>query len=166
MFILSDWGVANGAFFSLVSGIYGTVARMYDIILQVSSNSDLQVSLKISDFANTIYVLAGVFMLFRVVIGLLQMLINPDKVTDKQVGAGKLMTRIVTCIVLLWVFYPSGVLLAPYNSKTGEGGLLPRLETAILGTNGDGLIDKILRGKDKIKGKAIFKYYSKFAILK
>ena len=152
MFILSDWGVANGAFFSLVSGIYGTVARMYDIILQVSSNSDLQVSLKISDFANTIYVLAGVFMLFRVVIGLLQMLINPDKVTDKQVGAGKLMTRIVTCIVLLWVFYPSGVLLAPYNSKTGEGGLLPRLETAILGTNGDGLIDKILRGKDKIKG--------------
>ncbi len=153
MYILADWGVANGAFFHLVSGIYGTVARVYDVIIQVSSNSDMQTSLQISDFANTIYVLAGVFMLFRVAIGMIQMLLNPDKVTDKQVGAGKLLTRIVTCVILLWAFYPSGVLLKPYDKTTGDGGMLPRMEQAILGTNdSEGLFDTVLRNRDRIGG--------------
>lgn len=153
MYILADWAIANGTFFHLVSGIYGTVARLYDVIIQVSSNSDMQVSLKISDFANTIYVLAGVFMLFRVAIGMIQMLINPDKVTDKQVGAGKMLTRIVTCVILLWAFYPSGVLLKPYDKATGDGGMLPRIEQAVLGTNdSEGLFDTILKNKDRIGG--------------
>lgn len=153
MFILADWGVANGTFFNLVSGIYGTVARLYDIIIKVSSNSDMQVSLQISNFANTIYVLAGVFMLFRVAIGMIQMLLNPDKVTDKQAGAGKMITRIITCIILLWAFYPNGVLIKPYDKTTGEGGLLPRMEQAILGTNDtEGLFDTILKNRDRIGG--------------
>lgn len=153
MFILDGWGVTNGAFFNLVSGIYGTVARLYDIIIKVSSNSDMQVSLQISNFANTIYVLAGVFMLFRVAIGMIQMLINPDKITDKQAGAGKMITRIITCIILLWAFYPNGVLIKPYDKTTGEGGLLPRMEQAILGTNDtEGLFDTILKNRDRIGG--------------
>ena len=153
MFILADWGIANGTFFNLVSGIYGTVARLYDIIIKVSSNSDMQASLQISNFANTIYVLAGVFMLFRVAIGMIQMLLNPDKVTDKQAGAGKMITRIITCIILLWAFYPNGVLIKPYDKTTGEGGLLPRMEQAVLGTNDtEGLFDTILKNRDRIGG--------------
>ena len=153
MFILADLGIANGTFFNLVSGIYGTVARLYDIIIKVSSNSDMQASLQISNFANTIYVLAGVFMLFRVAIGMIQMLLNPDKVTDKQAGAGKMITRIITCIILLWAFYPNGVLIKPYDKTTGEGGLLPRMEQAVLGTNDtEGLFDTILKNRDRIGG--------------
>lgn len=150
MFILAE--ITNNAFFSLVSGIYGTVARVYDLILQVASNSDLQVSLQASDFANAIYVLAGVFMLFRVAIGMVQMLINPDEVIDQKAGMGKILGRIIVCITLLMLLYPSGILLKPYDKKSGEGGLLPRMEQAILGTNGDGLLENILKGKSKIGG--------------
>ena len=56
-------------------------------------------------FAQSLYTIAGVFMLFRVTVGLINMIINPDQVNDKNAGAGKLLTRIVTSIVLLLVLH-------------------------------------------------------------
>lgn len=121
--------------FGIVSGIYSTVARVYDILLQLVENNGSLGDFAFADIAATMYVLAGVFMLFRVTIGMIQMVINPDQMNDKQAGAGKLITRIVTSIILLLAFVPNGLLF-------GSDGLFKRLERALLAN--DGLIEQFM----------------------
>lgn len=53
------------------------------------------------DFQKRVYVIIGIFMLFRIAIVLLNYLINPDKMADKQAGAGKLITRTAIAIIML-----------------------------------------------------------------
>lgn len=111
--------------FGIISTIYRTVMKVYDILIGIAQNTDNYINISFGSVASTVYVLAGVFMLFRVVIGMVQMLINPDLVSDKQAGAGKMLVRIITCIVLLLAFQPNGLLF-------GENGLFNRLEGALL----------------------------------
>lgn len=127
--ILSLW---NDISYSIVKSLYGTVMRAYEFIGELA-HDDL--ALNFASFAASIYVLAGVFMLFRTVIGLLQMLVNPDQVSDKQAGAGKLLTRIVVALILLILFQPSGFLL-------GEDGLMNKIQNALLAE--DGLVNNII----------------------
>lgn len=124
----------NEIFFNLVSGLFGTVAKIYDIMLKLVQENGMRDYVQLDDISTTMYVLAGVFMLFRVVISMIQMLINPDQMTDKNVGAGKLIIRIVTCIIMLMVFVPNGLIF-------GKNGILPRLESALLAD--DGLVTRI-----------------------
>ena len=51
--------------------------------------------------ANRLYVLIGIFMVFRVTFSLIQMLANPDMMSDKEKGIGKLATRVVIALSLL-----------------------------------------------------------------
>ena len=137
--------------FNIFSGIYSTVARVYDILLQIINNdSNLSSAAypSFSTFATSIYVLAGVFMLFRTVLSLVQMLINPDQMTDKNAGAGKVVVRIVVSIVMLILFVPGGLII-------GQGKLLEQLQSAIVGTpdpktgkTTDGLIPNIFDSKN------------------
>lgn len=48
-----------------------------------------------------IYVILAIFMLFKVTVSLLTYLVNPDAMSDKQQGLGKLVTRILVTFVLL-----------------------------------------------------------------
>ena len=124
----------NEIFFNLVSGLFGTVAKIYDIMLKLVQENGMRDYVQLDDISTTMYVLAGVFMLFRVVISMIQMLINPDQMTDKNVGAGKLVIRVITCIVMLMVFVPNGLVF-------GANGILSRLESALLAR--DGLVTRI-----------------------
>lgn len=72
------------------------------------------------------------------------MIINPDQVRDKNVGAGKLLTRVVTSILLLLLFQPTGFLL---DRNPEDLGLLHRLQSAIIGTENEaGVIDRLFSG--------------------
>ena len=142
----------NDVFFDLVSGLFGTVARVYDIIIRIAENEVTKTSIGIADFATTLYVLAGVFMLFRVILSMIQMVINPDLVSDKQAGAGKIVIRVVMAIVMLIAFAPNGILFRSDDPKTADsdGGLFSRVENAILAD--DGLIKNILVNEGSIGG--------------
>lgn len=142
----------NDVFFDLVSGLFGTVARVYDIIIRIAENEVTKTSIGIADFATTLYVLAGVFMLFRVILSMIQMVINPDLVSDKQAGAGKIVIRVVMAIVMLIAFAPNGILFRADDPKTADsdGGLFSRVENAILAD--DGLIKNILVNEGSIGG--------------
>lgn len=83
----------------------------------------------ISDFRNNLYILIGIFMVFRLGISLINYLINPDAISDKQAGAGKMLTRIVTSFLLL-IGMP--IIF----------GLATDLQTAILGN--DGALDNLM----------------------
>ena len=127
--------------FGIVAGIYGTVMKIYDILYDIAKNTNQYINMDLEAFTSGLYVVAGVFMLFRVVIGLVQMLLNPDQITDKQVGTGKMITRIVACIVMLLAFQPNGILF-------GENGLLNRIENALL--QDDSIIYQIVNPDTKV----------------
>lgn len=122
--------------FSIVSGIFTMVAKVYDIMINLVLNQGTLDNYNFQEFAATMYVLAGVFMLFRTAIGMIQMLINPDLINDKQAGASKLITRIVVSIVMLIAFVPNGLLF-------GSGGLFARVEDALLAP--DGLVTRLMK---------------------
>ena len=95
--------------------LYVLVGNFFNIILQISSIDQLSI---ISDLYNKIqsrvYVVIGILMIFKVTMSLLTYLANPDKVNDKQSGTGKLITRLVTSLLLL-IFVPT--LLFPLLSE-------------------------------------------------
>lgn len=79
-------------------------------------------------FETRIYVILGIFMLFKVAVSLLTYLVNPDKISDKQEGASKLVTRIMVTLVML-ISLPSFFNLATeFQNK-----LLPALPRLIIG---------------------------------
>ncbi len=53
------------------------------------------------DITKKIYIIIGIFMIFRVAFSLIQMLANPDMLADKEKGAGKLATRVVIVFALI-----------------------------------------------------------------
>lgn len=57
-------------------------------------------------FEQNIYVILGVFMLFKVTVSMLTYLVNPEKISDKQTGASKLVVRIIISLVML-ILLPS-----------------------------------------------------------
>lgn len=126
-----------GIFYGIVSGIYSTVAKIYDIMLELVQSPSDMFTINLGNILDTAYVAAGVFMLFRVIIAMIQMFLNPDTVTDSSAGAGKLVTRVVTVIVLLIALKPTGFIL-------GDSGLLRQIENALLAD--DGLITNIING--------------------
>ena len=130
--------VIEEGLYTIIAGIYTFIARIYDIMLklvQSGSEAGSIADFYISDVATVMYTIAGVFMLFRVTIAMINMLINPDAINDGKAGAGKLITRIVTSILLLIVFVPNGFIF-------GDDGILTRLEGALLAK--DGLINNIM----------------------
>lgn len=129
--ILGFWSSIE---FGIINGIYSLVIKVYDIMEKILKDNAMDMS-KFESIATTLYVLAGVFILFKVVIAMIQMILNPDLVTDKQAGAGKLITRIVTCLIMLIAFSPNGFLF-------GYEGLFSRIEKAVLAD--DGLINNII----------------------
>lgn len=129
--VFFDWSEIS---FGIINGIYSVVIRIYNIMLGLVNQENMDMS-QFENIATTMYVLAGVFILFKVVIAMVQMILNPDLVTDKQAGAGKLITRIVTCLIMLIAFSPNGFLF-------GYEGLFSKIEKAVLAD--DGLINNII----------------------
>lgn len=53
------------------------------------------------DIMDRVYVILGIFMLFKITISLITYLADPDKINDKEQGISKLITRIITVMVML-----------------------------------------------------------------
>lgn len=140
-------GIFEKISFGMVSGIFMMVAKVYDLLLKIVHQTYKMDASYFEQFATTVYVLAGVFMLFRTVISLIQMLINPDQINDKQVGAGKIVTRIITCIIMLMVFAPNGILF-------GQSGLFAEVEDALLAEQ-DGLVTRMVNLSEPDKSDEI-----------
>ena len=100
---IKSWFNVGQIFVSFLGGIYRTVANIYELMLEfatlVSQNNSVMSA--IENIMDQIYVLIAVFMLFRITVTMIEYLIDPDKVTDKSMGAGKLITRIVVSLALV-----------------------------------------------------------------
>lgn len=84
----------------------------------------------VEEMRSRIYVLLGIFMIFKISISLINYMINPDALADKEKGAGKLVARVVTSLALL--------IMLPFvfeRLQTAQEVFLPVLPKIILGKN-------------------------------
>ncbi|MBQ6546984.1 MAG: hypothetical protein IJL74_03190 [Bacilli bacterium] len=147
--ILLGWASIG---FGILAGLFGTVARIYDIMLKLTGYySDGGVPdnfiITTTNVMTTMYTLAGVFMLFRVTLSMINFLIEPDKLNDAQAGPAKMITRIITSLAMLLLFVPNGWI---FNKNPDDPGILMRIERALLAE--DGLINNILPEVNGEKG--------------
>lgn len=79
---------------------YKVLSSLYNLFTEIS-----QLSLYSEDIMQTlnqrIFLILGIFMLFRVAISLINYLISPDKINDSAKGGKKLITNIIVSLVLL-----------------------------------------------------------------
>ena len=119
-------------FTELCCGVYTTVAKAYNLMLSFTNGKAFNVSVindTITSITDTIYVLVAVFMLFRITVTMFEYLIDPDRVADKQTGAGKMITRVIISFILIMTFKS---LIVPkldelQNALLAEDSILSRL---------------------------------------
>lgn len=96
--------------FFLDNIIYSIIPIIYKLFIYLS-----EINLFTGDgddpfhaIVNRVYVLLGIFMLFKVSFSLIQYLIDPNSFSDKSKGFGKLVTNAIVTMVLLvavpWIF--------------------------------------------------------------
>lgn len=106
MFILSVpdvnwlWNALFGIFSAIDSMIYGLVSVVTQGFFNLSY-IEIFSSETIKDLTARIYVVLAVFMVFKLAFSLIQYVVNPDQVSDKQAGMGKLVSRTATAFILL-----------------------------------------------------------------
>lgn len=84
------------------AGLYRSIAAIYtDMLNLVDTFNDSALAETLNNISANVYVLVGVFMLFRIGVSLLNYLVDPSKLDDKKVGGGQLVTHILISIVLL-----------------------------------------------------------------
>lgn len=98
--------------------------RVYGYALEIALNSRNQEEINefLKGLTSSFYVIAAVFMLFRISISVFNYILDPDKMSDSKTGPGKLLTNIVVTLIMLVSFYPNGIV---YNT-------LDEIETAVL----------------------------------
>jgi len=120
----------------LLGSLYRGVAGAYDIMLDIASTSSFSA---VKSFFDRVYILIGVFMLFRMVVSFLIMLVDPDKVSDQKSGVGNLLSRIVVSLVLLVSFETifgfldqvQQALVAPKNGSSLLWNILPESKSSL-----------------------------------
>ena len=113
----------------LDSIIYSLVSFLAQILMSIA---DITVSNKmLGDFLSRVYIVLGIFMLFKISFSLLNAIVNPDALTDKENGMQKVASRIVIAVALL-------ILTPTIFSKAMElqSYILPAVPRLILGQTG------------------------------
>lgn len=105
-------GAASGAFDQVIipllrticfffdSIVYSLIAYSYTILLYLAS-IDLGSVPYLKQIVSRLYVLLGIFMLFKVSFSIIQYIADPNSFTDKGKGFGKLVTNVLVSVVLL-----------------------------------------------------------------
>lgn len=97
------WDLFRSLMFFIDDIVYGLIPTIYKLFIYLSelnlygdNSSD-----PLHALVNHVYVLLGIFMLFKVSFSLLQYLVSPDDFKDSSKGMGKLVTNVLVALVLL-----------------------------------------------------------------
>lgn len=158
--------VFRAIFATLDRFIYKFISVLYDILMNLVSTPIFSEA-SINQFANRIYVLVGMIMLFRVTISLINYLINPDAIKDKTEGAGNVAKNVIITLVLI-IIVPYAFNFA-YNLQYAiiDDNIIPNI---ILGRNNDKIEEMKISISDQKwktgnnKGKEICKDIDKVEI--
>ena len=121
--------VARGLFATIDSAIYSLISVIYKLIEELASVNIFN-SGTIDELAGRVYTFIGIIMVFKVTFSLINYLVNPDSITDKNTGAGNVAKNVVITLFL--------IILTPYAFD-----FLYRAQNAILN---DDIIPKVILG--------------------
>ena len=131
----------------ILATLYGMIGLFLEVVFAVAELDNAGMFTNFyQGIQDRFYVIIGVFMLFKVTISLITYFANPDKITDKEVGAGKLVTRFITMLILL-IIVPQYVF--PFFSRI-QTPLISTIGKVIL--NSDAALDS---GSAKSSGEMI-----------
>ena len=86
---------------------YSLINYCYKVLLYLA-NIDISQFGGVTTLVNRIYILLGVFMLFKLAFSIIQYVVAPDSFTDSGKGFGKLATNVMVAMALLvatpWIF--------------------------------------------------------------
>ena len=112
--------------------VYSFIPMLYKMIITLA-NIDLSGIETITNLMNRVYILIGVFMLFKLAFSVVQYIIDPDSFSDKTKGFTNLVKRVLIALVLLvlipWIFERAYDL----QGRIIKSNIIPNL---ILGTEG------------------------------
>src|SRR5574344_955492 len=92
--------VLRWIFFAIDSIVYQAIEQIYNLFIMLSQTTFFSTQ-NLESFSGRIYVLISIIMAFRLAFSFINYIVNPDQITDKQKGGGKLITSIVVAIALL-----------------------------------------------------------------
>lgn len=95
---LSD--VLRYIFLFLDSIVYSLIGKAYELFMDIAA-TNIFADGTITKFANRVYALLAIFMLFRLSFSILTYIVNPDSASDKSTGGGKLIGNVLITIILL-----------------------------------------------------------------
>ncbi len=88
--------------FFLDNIVYGLIPQIYKLFIYLSQlNLFSGEDNPLQELINRVYVLLGIFMLFKVSFSLLQYIVDPSAFRDSSKGMGKLVTNVLVALVLL-----------------------------------------------------------------
>lgn len=94
------WQALRQVVFILDQVTYGLIPAAYELIFYLA-NVNLFDNDILTGVINRVYLLLGIFMLFKIAFSLIQYMIDPNTFSDKSKGFGKLITNTLVAVVLL-----------------------------------------------------------------
>ena len=107
--------------------VYWFVEQVLQLIVDLA-NVNIFSDTTINAFARRIYVILGLVMVFKLMISFIQILIDPDTMSDKEKGVGNVLKRVVISMALI-VLVPSIFKMA----RDVQGYILPIIPKVVLG---------------------------------
>ena len=100
-----------------------------------------------------VYIILAVFMVFKLTVAFLQYIVDPDKMTDKESGIGKIIAKVITMFALMIIF--PIIVFTPMSSYSSiargiDKPILQVLQSGVLKT-----LPKLLMGKENNPDKEV-----------
>lgn len=124
------WNTIRSLFAWFDSIIYTILGWFFQTIFYIAN---FQMNILYEEMQTRVYVILGIFMLFKLVISFLSYLVNPDKISDKEQGIGKVVTRVIL-VLIMFLALPTF-----FNIMTElQNRLLPVIPRIIIGQTAGG----------------------------
>ena len=92
--------VIRDLFINLDAIVYSLIEQIFQLIINLAS-FDLFSAKVLNEFSKRVYLILGLVMVFKLIIAFIKILIDPDKMSDKENGVGNLLKRVAISMLLI-----------------------------------------------------------------
>ncbi len=122
----------RGIAFFIDKIVYSFIPKLYSLIVSLANVNLYEDNSTIAILMNRVYILIGIFMLFRLSFSILAYIVDPSSFSDKTKGFTSLIKRVLIALVLLVSIPFLFGKMYEYQGKILNSGIIPRL---ILGSS-------------------------------
>ncbi len=118
--------IIRGLFALIDRAVYSLLMVIYQIFFTIA-DTEILTGDTVADFYNRVQVIIGIFMIFKVSVSLLQSVMDPERLTNKDTGMGKIISRILIMLAMFAALRPLNIPNAvegTYNGYLKNNGLL------------------------------------------